>query len=191
MPTWPPPGGPAADRTTAFDPDDTPDGGGSDPLTDALARCYAHLSRREHSVAELRAKLVRSGVGEPIAEQALAVVVEQGYLNDERYARLLAQDRRALDGWGVERIRDRMLRAGIDRSLIEVALAPFDEASERRAAVELLRRRIPIAPSNPRERQRAFALLVRQGFDSEVAYDAVRRYESRAEDDDDAIELAS
>jgi regulatory protein len=162
----------------------------TDPLTDALARCYSHLARREHSVAELRAKLLRAGVGEATADEAIAVVCEQGYVNDSRFARLLAEDRRTLDGWGVERIRERMLRAGIDRSLIEITLAPFDQTSECAAAVALLRRRFPAPPGNARERQRAFALLVRQGFESEVAYDAVRAFEGRSGGGDD-LELAS
>ncbi|HUB75940.1 MAG TPA: RecX family transcriptional regulator [Solirubrobacteraceae bacterium] len=160
-----------------------------DPLTDALARCYAHLGRREHSAFELRERLERAGFATGVIDQALARVSEQGYLNDERYARLLAQDRRELDGWGVERIRERMRRAGIDAALIDVVLGPFDPASERAAAVALLRRRMPQPPADARERQRAFALLVRQGFESEVAYDAVR--EHGGPHDDEGLELAS
>jgi regulatory protein len=151
-----------------------------DPLTDALARCYSHLARREHSAAELRERLGRARVDEETAEQAIAIVIEQGYLSDERYARLLAEDRRNIDGWGVARIRDRMQRAGLDPGLIESTLAPFDEASECRAAVELLRRRFSTPPDNARDRQRAFALLVRHGFEYEVAYDAIRRHEADA-----------
>ncbi|HEX2701992.1 MAG TPA: RecX family transcriptional regulator [Solirubrobacteraceae bacterium] len=153
-----------------------------DPLTDALARCYSHLARREHSAAELRDRLERARIDAKTAEQALAIVIEQGYVNDERYARLLAEDRRNIDGWGVARIRDRMQRAGLDRGLIESTLSSFDEASECLAATDLLRRRFPMPPQNARERQRAFALLVRQGFGYEVAYDALRRHTADAAD---------
>jgi regulatory protein len=152
----------------------------ADALTDALARCYSHLARREHSVAELRARLERSRLDEETIDEALAIVVEQGYLNDERYARLLAEDRRSIDGWGVERIRAKMLGAGIDRALIDAALAAFDDASELEAAVEVLRRRVRTPPSNDRERQRAFTLLVRQGFDSDIVYEAIRQHERDA-----------
>ncbi len=173
----------------AFEPggDDEP---APDALTDALARCYSHIARREHSVAELRARLERARFAPQTIEEALATVIEQGYVNDERYAQLLAEDRRTLDGWGVERIRDRMVRAGIDRSLIEITLAPFDAASERDAALAVLRRRLPTPPASPAERQRAFALLVRQGFETDIAYDAVRLHERGSHDGGD-LELAS
>ena len=155
----------------------------TDALTDALARCYAHLARREHSVAELRTRLTRAGIDGETIEQAIAIVGEQGYLDDARYARLLTEDRRTLDGWGAERIRARLERAGVDAHLIEATLAPFDAASELEAACALLRRRFPATPQNDRERQHAFSLLIRQGFESDVAYDALREHRRRLADD--------
>jgi regulatory protein len=143
-------------------------------LDEALGRCYRHLGRREHSVAELRTRLERAGLAPAIVGEALAIVTEQGYLNDERYARLLAEDRRNLDGWGVERIRARLQAAGIDAELIESTLAGWDHASEMSSAAAVLARRCPGALTTDRERQRAFATLMRLGFDSDVAYEAIR-----------------
>jgi regulatory protein len=146
-------------------------------LDDALARCYSHLARREHSVADLRARLARAGVDEQTASAAIEIVAEQGYLDDTRYARMFTEDRRTIDGWGVERIRARLLSAGVDRELIEDTLTEFDAASECDAAVALLLRRFPRPLGNDTERQRAFGMLIRQGYESDVAYDAIRRHE--------------
>lgn len=146
----------------------------ADPLDAALACCGRHLGRRDHSVAELRARLVREAFPAAVIDDALAIVGEQGYLDDRRYARLMVEDRRAIDGWGVERIRARLEAAGIDRELIEEALESVDSAAELEAARTLVRRRCALPLAGNRERQRAFGLLVRQGFSSEIAYDAVR-----------------
>ena len=147
-------------------------------------RCYAHLGRRDHSTAELRGKLERAKLSAAAIDAALAMVAEQGYLDDARYARLLAADRRNIDGWGVERIRARLQRAGIERELIDQALAGFDGSSELAAAEALLRRRCRLPLSDNRERQRAFAILIRAGYDSDVAYDAVRAAGNEREADD-------
>ena len=55
-----------------------------------------------------------------------------------------------------------------------MGLAACDHASELTAAAAQLRRRWPEPLTNDRERQRAFGVLIRLGFDSEVAYDAIR-----------------
>ena len=159
-------------------------GEGEQPLERALARCYRHLGERDHSAAEMRRRLVRAGVEPDVIEEALAIVSEQGYLDDARYARLLVEDRRNLDGWGAERIRERLERAGIDRDLIDQALSDCGHASELAAATVLLRRRWPRAPADDRERQRAFGQLIRMGYESEVAYDAIRAHERNARSQD-------
>ncbi len=155
---------------------------GAHALDDALARCYRHLGDREHSVAELRARLERAGFDPSVVEEALAIVADQGYLDDARYARLLAEDRRNIDGWGVDRIRERLQTAGIERELIDEVLAGHDAASELEAAVAMLQRRCREPPGDDRERARAFAILIRAGYESEVAYDAIRSFSRRSGD---------
>jgi regulatory protein len=147
---------------------------GADDLDDALARCYRHLGGREHSVAELRTRLQRAKIPAAAIDSALAIVSDQGYLDDARYARLLAEDRRNIDGWGAERIRARLQSAGIERELIDAALAGHDRAAELAAATALLGRRCRGPLRDDRDRGRAFAILIRAGYESEVAYDAVR-----------------
>jgi regulatory protein len=147
---------------------------GADELNDALARCYRHLGDREHSVAELRRRLERAKLGTEAIDAALAIVSEQGYLDDARYARLLAEDRRNIDGWGADRIRARLQSVGIERDLIDAVLAGHDPASELEAASAVLERRCRRPLRDDRERQRAFAILIRAGYDSDIAYDAVR-----------------
>jgi regulatory protein len=145
-----------------------------DPLGEALALGLRHLARREHTVAQLRARLRRAGVESAVAEEAIAQLVEQRALDDARYARLLAEDRRTLDGWGADRIRAALEAAGVAAELIDAALAGFDGESELAAATALARRRHPQPIRTDAERQRVFAMLVRRGYDSEIAYAAVR-----------------
>lgn len=92
--------------------------------------------------------------------------------------RAFAEDRRNLDGWGTERIERRLMELGVDREHVAAALGARDGADELEAAVELLRRRFrAAAPSNERERERALGMLVRKGYELELAYDAVRAFE--------------
>jgi regulatory protein len=146
----------------------------AEELDDALARCYRHLGEREHSTAELRNKLERRRLAGDVIDAAIASVTQQGYLDDSRYARLFAEDRRNIDGWGVDRIRARLQAAGIERELIDSVLAGHDAASELVAAGALLRRRCRGGLRDDRERQRAFAILIRAGYASGVAYDVIR-----------------
>jgi len=157
---------------------------GAEALEGALQRAYRYLGHRDRTVAELRRYLVGKGIPEEIAEEAVEELIEQGYVDDARFARQFAEDRRRLDSWGSERIERRLRELGIGRehiasalrSLAEAAAAGEDEGlpGELDAAVTLLRRRFPAPPESDRDREKALGLLVRRGYDLELAYDAVR-----------------
>jgi len=147
----------------------------------ALELALRHLGRRDRTEAELRRHLAARDVGAAQADAALAEVARMGYLDDARYARTFAEDRRNLDGWGTERIERRLLALGVDREHIAAALGARDGTDELRAALELLRRRYrDVVPAGERERERALAMLVRKGYELELAYDAVRAFERAA-----------
>jgi regulatory protein len=151
----------------------------------ALELAYRHLGRRDRTEAQLRAHLDGRGIGAEAVEATLTELREQGYVDDARFARRFAEDRRRLDGWGAERIRRRLLEQGVAESLVAEALpAPDPDASgtdpELVAALEVLASRVREPPCDERTRSRALGLLVRRGYELELAYDAVRCFEAGA-----------
>jgi regulatory protein len=153
---------------------------GEDRLQHALDLAYRYLGHRDRTVAEVRARLEARGVEPAIVEEAVAELSRQGYLDDARYAQRFAQDRRAIDAWGAERIERRLLAVGVDPALIAGALDERGAGEELDAALAVLRRRFANAPTDDRERERALGVLIRKGYDLELAYDAVRAFERDA-----------
>jgi regulatory protein len=140
----------------------------------AVDLAYRYLGRRDRTVAEVRRHLEAKRCEPAAIDAAVAALEEQGYLDDAGYAQRFAEDRRELDGWGAERIARRLAAAGVDREEIAAACEARDRDDELDAAVEILRRRFRAAPETDRDRERALGMLVRKGYDLELAYDAVR-----------------
>jgi regulatory protein len=149
-------------------------------LEHALDVAYRYLGHRDRTVAEMRGRLDAEGVQPAVVEEAVAELERQGYLDDARYARRFAEDRRTIDAWGTERIERRLLTVGVDPALIAAALDERGATEELEAALAVLRRRFPNAPSDDRSRERALGLLVRRGYELDLAYDAVRAFERDA-----------
>jgi regulatory protein len=166
--------------------------GGDRPL-DSEARLqrgldlsYRYLGKRDRTEGEVRRHLACKDVEDASIEGAVEALVRQGYVDDARYARTFAEDRRALDDWGSERIERRLLALGIDADLVAEALSARDAAGERDAAVSLLRRRFAAVPASGRELERALSVLVRKGYDLELAHDAVREFAGAPNEQDPA-----
>ena len=156
---------------------------GEERLQRALELGYAYLNRRERTVEELRGQLERKGIAPPLAETAVAVMAEQGLVDDERFVRMFVADKRTLEQWGNDRIMRGLISRGIDRGLAQTAVAEADvdadtgePESELDRALALLRRRFPAPPADRRERERALGVLLRKGYESDLALDALSAY---------------
>lgn len=144
-------------------------------LERALAIAYRYLNSREHTRAEMSAHLQSKGVDVRDTERSIQMLAEQGHLDDARFARLFVQDKRELDEWGADRIRQVLRTRGIDADVIEDALAEHEQNSggEIERALAVLRRRFPSPAGDRRERERAFGVLLRKGYDSDLALEAI------------------
>jgi regulatory protein len=146
----------------------------------AIDLAYKAVAQRDLTVAELRARLERKHVPPEAIDDAVAELEETGFLDDARYARQFAEDKRELDHWGTDRIATDLRRRGIAPQLIDAAVSTHDRDSELRTALLLLRQRYSHAPRDDRERDRAWQMLVRRGYSPEIGYDAIKAWE-RAE----------
>ena len=146
----------------------------------ALGLAYRYVGRRERTVADVQAHLESRQVDAGTAEAVITSLTEQGYLDDRRFARVFVEDKRQLEQWGDERIRRGLATHGIDPELIAQAIGQDgEEEAELDRAVALLRRRLPQPEPGRRGRERALGLLLRRGYDYEIADRAVRAHRAQ------------
>ncbi len=144
----------------------------------AMVAAVGALRRRERTVAEMHGWLRERDVREDVIDVVLSDLIEVGELDDDRFARAFAADKRELSGWGPERIEAALIDRGLERSLAESAAhEEHHEALER--AVEAVRGRFA-SLQDESDRARALAFLGRRGYGYELAYDAIRRAERDA-----------
>jgi regulatory protein len=152
----------------------------STELDRSLASAHSALGRREHTVVEMRRLLERKSVDPAILESVIAELCGAGLLDDERFAHRFAGDKRELEQWGTQRIVSELQRRGVGPEDVAAAIGGRAHRDELDTALVLLERRLPDPPRDDRARDRAWRLLVRRGYEPELAYEAVREHERRA-----------
>jgi len=148
----------------------------------AIQLAHRAVGRRERTVAELRTCLERKRVEPRAIDDVVVELTEAGLLDDARYAQAFADDKRYLDRWGSERIARELKRRGIAPGLIESVLSDRSRDAELESALVLLAQLAPTL-SDDRERDRAWRLLIRRGYEIELAYEAVRRHTQGSDDE--------
>ena len=99
------------------------------------ARHYCGYQERCHS--EAQEKLYSFGLRKPQVEAALATLIEEGYLNEERFAIQYAGGHFRLKQWGKVRIRYQLKQKHVSDYCIKKALAAIDEEEYSRTLARL------------------------------------------------------
>lgn len=135
-----------------------------DPIEQTALR---YLARRDRTEAQMRGYLVRLGASSTHVRRVIERFLEQGYLNDERYALRWASDRLARRPMGRARLEAELAGQGLDRDTTALALERvYGGRSEREVALALLRQRREARSQANRLRQAS--LLSRYGFSEET-----------------------
>ena len=139
-------------------------------LTTEKATRYAYriLSARPLSEKEFRLKLRRKGYEGAVVEAVTERFKELGYLNDAAIAGQLARTLAISRLWGDRRIAISLKAKGLDRELIEAAIAlARQELTERAAVMQLLGKKGKgriFVPEDNREKRRLLQSLMGKGF---------------------------
>ncbi len=138
-------------------------GSGATPA-DAYGRGLGLLSRREHSVRELKAKLARKGHEKAEIGEAVDRLADRKYQSDDRFGVSIARNRVA-QGYGPVRIRVELRSHGLTDAAIRAAIEATDADWRAIAAHQLKRRFGAKSTADADERARRAQFLLRRGFD--------------------------
>ena len=147
---------------------------------DALS---AQCARREYCTADVRRKVLqRLEFDAAAAEAVVSALVDEGYVDDRRYAAAYAREKSSLSGWGPVKIRTTLLARGIPR---EVVLEALEEIDPERASAKLekvLEAKWRTLQDDPQGRLKLIRFALSRGYDYEPVRPLVERL-TRPEDD--------
>ena len=160
-----------------------------DVVLEAAAR---FLEARSRSIAEVRRRLTSAGYRTELSDRAIARLADLGMLDDEAFARAWVESRDRARPRGERALRDELRLKGIDRAVVDQVLedrrtteetdaAPPDRSAAERL-IEKHARTLDRIADPRRRRERAYALLARNGFDPEVCRDIAARVASEPEE---------
>ena len=140
----------------------------------AYAAAVRLLASRDHSIAELRIKLLKRNQDSEAIDAAIDQLTDANYLNDARFAQSYAEQRMA-QGFGPLSIRAKLTARGIDGQLVQQALSSLP-ISWSEQAEQLIHNRFSvedICESDKRVTARIARFLATRGFSSSDALRAL------------------
>ena len=124
------------------------------------------LEHRAHSKKELADKIARAEFDREAANAAADRMEELGLVDDEQYARRLAQELFERRKFGMRRVKQELQQKGIGADVIALVLEEFSPETEETVEKirEIIERKYSTAREDEKVRRRAIAALQRYGY---------------------------
>ncbi|MBS1603861.1 MAG: RecX family transcriptional regulator [Bacteroidetes bacterium] len=155
-------------------------------LEQALQKARHYCGYQERSHSEVRDKLYSFGLRKKDVETALATLIEENYLNEERFAIQFAGGHFRLKEWGKVKIRYELRQRQVSEYCIKKALAAIDEEDYGQALGRLAAKKWEILgkEGNAFVRKRKLQdYLLQKGYESDKVSAAVRTVAGSGEGD--------
>jgi regulatory protein len=143
----------------------------------ALQKLQAYCAYQERCHSEVATKLRELGMVGDVADAITAQLIEDNFLNEERFAIAYARGKFRIKSWGKIRIRMELKTRHIPDYSIQQAMKAIDTEGGYLATLErIIRQKATEYEDTDRQKsQKLYAYALRRGFESEFIGDTLKR----------------
>ena len=142
------------------------------PITEqeALLKLSALCARAEHSSGEMLEKMRRWQLSEDARERVLDRLIDEKFVDDERFARLFVREKIRFDRWGRRKIEQALYQKGVASDISRRVLDEVDDEAYVAELKKLIaaKRRSVQAESDYEMRAKLTKYALGRGFDYNV-----------------------
>ena len=144
-----------------------------DQVLDKMAKYCAY---QERCVKDVTDKLKTFDLPEKDRQEILNYLIDNRFVNDERFAHAFVRGKINQSGWGVNKVRFHLMQKGIGKELIDEALQSFDQEAYRQRLVEVLKTKSKtVKAANDFEKNRKLAAYaIQKGFEASLVWEMLK-----------------
>ena len=144
----------------------------TDTIKEALRKAAMFCAYQERTQQEVRDRLKEWGVLGDDAEEVIAELIGQNYLNEERFARAFAGGKFRVKGWGKRKIKQHLQQRGISGYNLEQAMKEIETDDYRETLSALLeKKRRTILDNNPLViKQKLVRFALSKGYEPDLVF---------------------
>ena len=144
-----------------------------DQVLDKMAKYCAY---QERCVKDVCDKLKTFEIPEEEKAKILDYLLDNRFVNDERFVKSFVRGKVNQSGWGVNKIRFHLIQKGIDKDIIEEALGQTDEEAYRQRLIEILKTKAKTvkADSDFEKKRKLAAYAMQKGFEGSLVWEVLK-----------------
>ncbi len=142
-----------------------------------LKKVLHYCAYQDRCTQEVRTKLATFDMPDSEKEKIVKLLVDEGYLDDERYASTFVRSKIHLKKWGVNKIKMSLKMKGISDEIIGNALSEIDPEIYKEELIKVLKAK-KINESDPYKKKAKLAqYAIQKGYEPSLVWDALRHFD--------------
>ena len=144
-----------------------------DQVLDKMAKYCAY---QERCVKDVKDKLKTFDIPQEEKTKILDYLLDNRFVNDERFAKIFVQSKSNQNDWGTNKIRYHLIQKGIAKDIIEEALGQTDEEVYRQRLIEILKTKAKTikAASDFEKKRKLAAYAMQKGFEGALVWEVIK-----------------
>ncbi len=143
-----------------------------DQVLDKMAKYCAY---QERCVKDVKDKLKTFDIPEKAKEEILEYLIDNRFVDNERFVRSFVRGKVNQSGWGLNKIRFHLMQKGIAKELIDEALGQTDEEVYRQKLIAILKTKAKTvkAASDYEKKRKLAAYAMQKGFEGSLVWEVL------------------
>ena len=108
-------------------------------VKEVLIKITRLCSRTEQCSSEIRKKILTAGVAEDVADEMVQSLLDENYLNDERYVKAYVSDKFKFNKWGKIKMRHYLRLKVLPDEVISIGLDEIDKEKYKAVLIKTMK----------------------------------------------------
>ena len=149
--------------------------------TSILKKAANYCVYQERTQDEVRKRLREWKIWGDDAEEIIAYLITENYLNEERFAKAFAGGKFRVKKWGRLRIKAELKARKMSKYILDVAMKEIPQDAYFETATQLIEKKLfDLRTENNylKRKQKAFNYLISKGYESNIVLEILKDLES-------------
>jgi len=144
----------------------------------ALAKAYKYCAYQERSQFEVRDKLFSFGLENDEIENIIFTLIEENFLNEERFALAYSSGKFRISKWGKIKIKQGLKEKNVSDYCIKKALSSIDNTEYAALIIKLIKQKSKLLTDTNKlsKSKKVINFLLSKGFEYEAVLQEVKLF---------------
>lgn len=150
----------------------------SSQIQQYLIKAANYCAYQERTQAEVRERLAEWGIYGDDAEQIIVRLIEENFLNEERFAKAFAGGKFRVKNWGRQKIKYELKARGLSDYCIRIGMAEIEDDDYLKTLQEILEKKSKELKSekNPQIlKQKLARYAIGKGYESDLVWEIINK----------------